>query len=236
MLRSRSHDPERNAAAYVGGEMSRRERRWFEGHLIGCEECWREMQLDQEGRRRAEGLRELAPSRLRDDVRAAVTFSGGSAHPRPRGVLIGVAAALAALAAGLVSVSLLGRGTPREPASIAAAVAAYRADRVPAGVPQRTAPDLGGAGLRLSDAGHGSLAELSADVFSYRDAEGDVLYVFMSPSTFPAATTAETSGMAQGWSARDDGLLMVCRSQPHAYLLIGTDASLVQRADAVMSG
>ena len=77
------HDPERNAAEYVSGELSRRATRWFEAHLLHCEDCWREVLLGRLGRRVAEEGREQAPAGLRDRVRAAVQFTseGGSAGP-----------------------------------------------------------------------------------------------------------------------------------------------------------
>jgi Putative zinc-finger len=235
MIRGRVHDPERNAAAYVGGEMSSRERRRFETHLLGCEECWREMQLDQEGRRRAEALRELAPARLRDDVRAAVSFSPAQ-RARSHRVAVGIAASVALIATVAFSLTLLGRGGAGEPASIAAALSSYRADRMPEDAPQRAAPDLRPAGLRLQEAGRGSLANLTADVFSYRDATGDLVYLFMTASTFPTATDAvEGAGMAGGWSAKSNGMLMVCRSRPSSYLLVGRDPALIERADRLMS-
>lgn len=77
------HDPERNAAEYVSGELSRRATRWFEAHLLHCEDCWREVLLGRLGRRVAEEAREQAPAGLRDHVRAAVQFTGegGPAGP-----------------------------------------------------------------------------------------------------------------------------------------------------------
>jgi anti-sigma factor RsiW len=75
----RGHQPELNASLYLAGELGRRTRRWFERHLLECEDCWREVTLGRLGRRLAEELREVAPSRLRDDVRAAV-----AAAPVPR--------------------------------------------------------------------------------------------------------------------------------------------------------
>lgn len=83
MLRRRPHDPERNAAEYVSGELSRRATRWFEAHLLHCEDCWREVLLGRLGRRVAEEAREQAPAGLRDRVRAAVqlTSEGGPAGP-----------------------------------------------------------------------------------------------------------------------------------------------------------
>jgi anti-sigma factor RsiW len=83
-FRRRPHDPERNAAEYVSGELSRRATRWFEAHLLHCEDCWREVLLGRLGRRVAEEAREQAPARLRDRVRAAVQFTseGGPTGPQ----------------------------------------------------------------------------------------------------------------------------------------------------------
>jgi hypothetical protein len=76
-LMKRRHDPERNAAEYVSGELSRRARRWFERHILECEDCWREVLLGRFGRRVAEDGREPVPAGLRDRVRAAVALSAG---------------------------------------------------------------------------------------------------------------------------------------------------------------
>ena len=74
-LMKRRHDAEWNAAEYVSGELSGRTRRWFERHLLDCEDCWREVLLGRFGRRVAEDARESVPVGLRDRVRAAVTLS-----------------------------------------------------------------------------------------------------------------------------------------------------------------
>jgi anti-sigma factor RsiW len=74
-LMKRRHDTERNAAEYVSGELPRRTARWFERHLLDCEDCWREVLLGRFGRRAAEDARESVPVGLRDRVRAAVTLS-----------------------------------------------------------------------------------------------------------------------------------------------------------------
>jgi anti-sigma factor RsiW len=81
----RAHDPERNAAEYVSGELSRRARRWFEAHLLRCEDCWREVLLGRVGQRVAEEAREQAPAQLRDRVRAAVHFTSESGPGGPVG-------------------------------------------------------------------------------------------------------------------------------------------------------
>ena len=86
--RMRPHDPERNAAEYVSGELPGRTRRWFESHLLDCEDCWREVLLGRLGRRLGGDVRELAPAGLRDRVRTTVEVeaqadpSGERARPR----------------------------------------------------------------------------------------------------------------------------------------------------------
>ena len=83
--RMRTHDPERNAAEYVSGEMGgRRVRRWFNAHLLECEDCWREVLLGRLGRRLATDIREVAPSSLRDRVRAVIAVESRDAVERPR--------------------------------------------------------------------------------------------------------------------------------------------------------
>ena len=74
-LRNRRHDPERNAAEYVSGELPARVRQWFERHILDCDDCWREVLLGRFGRRVAEDAREPVPPGLRDRVRAVVSLS-----------------------------------------------------------------------------------------------------------------------------------------------------------------
>jgi anti-sigma factor RsiW len=74
-LMKRRHDPERNAAEYVSGELPSRARRWFERHILECEDCWREVLLGRFGRRVAEDDREPVPPGLRDRVRASILLS-----------------------------------------------------------------------------------------------------------------------------------------------------------------
>ena len=76
-LMDRRHDPERNAAEYVSGELTVRARRWFERHILDCDDCWREVLLGRFGRRVAEDAREPVPAGLRDRVRASITLSAG---------------------------------------------------------------------------------------------------------------------------------------------------------------
>ena len=66
------HDPPPAAAAYLGGELGRRQRERFQVHLLACEACWGEVQAARRGRALAESAREVAPQHLRDRVRATV--------------------------------------------------------------------------------------------------------------------------------------------------------------------
>lgn len=75
MIFAMPHDPEINATLYVSGELPRRMRRWFEAHLLECEDCWREVWFARLGRRVAEHAREAAPGSLRDGVRAVIRLS-----------------------------------------------------------------------------------------------------------------------------------------------------------------
>ncbi len=79
-----AHDPEVNASLYVSGELPRRVLRWFEQHLLECDDCWREVWLARRGRLIAEHARELAPATLRDSVRGAVQLSAADDASRHR--------------------------------------------------------------------------------------------------------------------------------------------------------
>jgi Putative zinc-finger len=79
--RMRGHDPERNSAEYVSGELSARARRWFERHLLDCDDCWREVLLGRFGRRAAEDARQPVPVGLRDRVRAVVLLASTDGMP-----------------------------------------------------------------------------------------------------------------------------------------------------------
>src|SRR5919197_4766540 len=155
--RSRVHEPERNAALYVQGEMPERDRRRFESHLLGCEEGWTEVQLARAGRALVERGRELSPPRLREDVRAAIAMSEPPGRRRAR-ILVPVVAVLVAglVASGLLVADVLHR--TQQPRPIEAALASFRSERTPASGPATHAPpDLSAVGLRLESSGRSSL-------------------------------------------------------------------------------
>lgn len=77
-----AHDPERNAALYVSGELPSRIKRWFEAHLLDCEDCWVEVLFGRTGRRLAQEGRELAPTALADRVRASVMVASADADDK----------------------------------------------------------------------------------------------------------------------------------------------------------
>jgi hypothetical protein len=218
-----SHDSEREAAAYLGGAMRARRRRGFEAHLIQCEDCWREVAVGRRGRRLAEATRELAPQGLRETIRAAVAAFPASRR-RLRLPLVG--ATLVVVAAGaFVAGQRLGADQPRP---IVRAVADFREGRMPTEAPPGApAPDLAPLRLSLTSAASGSLAGLHVDAFSYRDASGRRLLLYLSDTAFPIAAGARQSTRGGPWRARIGDLELLCSQRPHALLAISNDATLL---------
>jgi hypothetical protein len=232
------HEAERDAARYVQGEMSERSRRRFESHLLGCERCWNEVQQARAGRAVAERGRELSPSGLREDVRAAVAMSEAPRRRRARILVPVVAAALVAMVvSGLLVSGLIRGGAPAQPGPIAAALAAYRSDEVP-GTASRPAlhraPDLSAAGLRLLDSGRSSLSGLVVDAFRFTDGRTSVV-LLLGSERFPEAVGAQKrTGAAHGWRAAEGGIHLVCADSPVSYILMSLDGSLLDRAEPVL--
>ena len=118
------HDPQRLAAAYLGGELRRHRRERFQAHLLECEACWGEVQAARRGRALAESVREIAPHHLRDRIRATVEVAPAG---RRRWTVGWAGLAAAVTAAAVLAGGLLVAGRqPTQPATIAAAVASYR--------------------------------------------------------------------------------------------------------------
>lgn len=229
-----AHDPAELAANYLGGELPRRQRDRYQRHLLECEDCWREVQAARRGQALAESLREVAPQRLRERVRATVEAtpaSGGrrrrwSASPtrlsgRGRVLAAGLAVvALLALAAG----GLLGRPHPAHPAAqptaIAAAVASYQAgDRwAPTAAPP-PARRLGD--LRLRRSGQGTLGGLPVTAFVYQDQVGHRVTLLRASRSFPTAAGARHQPSAAVWLAEVDRVVLFCADRPWPALLVG---------------
>ncbi len=236
--RAPGHDPERDAAAYLADDQSRRARQRFEAHLLSCEECWSDLALARLGRDVAERAREIAPASLREDVRASVTLLSRSTEkeslPRRLQILVPV---LAVLLAGILGGgALLWTGAHRQPEPIASALSSYRSNEVPVAPVIGPAPDLGSAGLRLAGAGHGEMGGMPIDVFAYRGPGHGRVFLYVSSEVFPEAKGASGSpGMARGWTAWDKGLFMLCQAHPLSYLLVGADQGMVGRAERALA-
>jgi hypothetical protein len=220
----RRHEPELQAAEYVSGEMRPRERRRFEAHLVGCEECWREVSVGWKGRGLAEASREVAPPGLRDEIRAVLSIA-----PRPSRVPRRLA--VGAAAAALVALSLLGAVTilgHRQPEAIDAAITAARTETLASRGPStHEAPDLSEEGLVLVMGEHVDLAGFTSDAFMYRDDAGESVFLFVSGSRFPTARDSTARPDGTGWRARSNGMTLVCGDRPVNYLVISENPSQV---------
>ena len=243
------HDSEGDAARFLGGALSARAHRAFERHLVGCEACWREVELGRAGRRLAESARELAPIELRERLRTVV--AGVQAEPAARvahRARLGrrlravppaspwLLATTSALVLGLVVVVLFGgrdvgalHGTAGQPVAIGQAVAGFQQHRLPGTrLPTAQAPDLATLGLAPVGAAAGSVAGTEVTAFSYRDAAGRDLMVYLSQHPFPTAVGArQLAGPDGPWLATARGVTVLCARSPHALLVLSLDRQLV---------
>lgn len=235
-----NHDPEQWAAAYLEG-MPARDRVRFEGHLLTCEACWREISLARAGRALAESLQERAPAGLRETVRASVAAAAADA-PTSGGRRTG---AVTAVAVVVLLLGALGLWRPwQHPAAteaapgstVAQAVARFHQDQLPGtAIPAQRAPDLGELGLRLVGAAAGTLQGEAVTVFAYRAGSGSRLDIYRSAR--PIAETGdahELDGKKDAWRTEVDGLTVICGPVSHTVLLIGSDPGLVDQAGALL--
>ena len=225
MIGRRTHDPERDSALYVSGEMRPAERGRFEAHLLGCDDCWREVSLGREGRGMAEATREIAPPGLRDEIRAAISVA-----PVPRRLPRRLA--LVAAVVPVLAFSIFGAAQIRsrhQPAPIAAALTAARTETLAArGPSELQAPDLSSQGLQLVMGERVDLAGLTSDAFMYRNTAGETVLLFTTAAPFPVAHAATPlAAGVNGWTAQSDGMTLVCGDRPMNYLAIAQDPSLV---------
>ncbi|MDQ3915050.1 MAG: hypothetical protein M3323_06920 [Actinomycetota bacterium] len=216
------HDPERNAAAYLGGLLSTRKRRKFESHIVECEDCWREVDSGRKGRAAAESGRELAPQILRERVRAAVE----SVTPRPRRRW---AFGAVALAATVVAGALYVTSLPDQPETIEAVLTAFADERLIGHPIDPTLPDkLGDLALTSARAGH--LDGLSTTAHHYVDQAGHEVVVYEAESEWPVALGAEHDSESLTWETTADDLTLFCASEPAPFLIVGDDAGEVRLA------
>ncbi|MGH2693226.1 MAG: hypothetical protein ACRDJJ_00275 [Actinomycetota bacterium] len=212
-----SHDPERSAAEYLGGSMSRRRRRSFEAHILECEDCWSELELGRSGRTVAEAGRELAPQFLRERVRASVE----ALESRPHRLRWRMSAGLVVVAAVALS-AVLWIADGGQPPAIDAILADFHGQApLSAGAPARLPDRLGD--LRLVEVRAGDAAGLPVVEHTYEDAAGHVVSVYQSEARFPVAQGADHSARAPTWTARPEGTVMFCSDSPIPSLVVGDD-------------
>lgn len=254
------HDPERAAAAYLGGGQTAVEREAFSAHLLDCDPCWHELHAAEQGRRSVESARVVAPVELRERLRATVSAeiqedaavwatasvlasatgagpvpvpgSGPVQRAGPRRWLLVAAGVLATLVlAGSSWVAVRpGDGLGAEPRALVEAVADFRAQALPGRMlPTERAPDLSMLSLSTVGAAGGDYEGLAVDGYAYRDGAGRRLVVYLSKEPFPTAAGARQLAGADGpWTAERGDIVMLCARAPHALLVVGQDAQLVQ--------
>lgn len=233
------HDPEYDAARFLGGAMAAEDRSVFSGHLLDCPDCWREVEQARRGRSLAEGSRTAASPALRDRVRGLVEAESlddvAPAQRWHRRWLLPVGLPVAAAAAVALVVVFGGRPTP-EPPSLRLAVADYSAKRLPgAQLPDLTAPDLTGLQLQPVGAGGGRYAGLEVDGYAYRDSAGRRLVLYLSDDPFPEAPGAQQLKDANGpWIVRRGDVTVLCARLPHALLVVGEDDQLVRKTASAL--
>lgn len=246
-----AHDPERDAAAFLGDELDAAARAAFSEHLLGCDDCWQEVHAAQRGRALAESARAVAPSELRDRVRALVRAEstpddassyapptwrprrahhnrvGGSRRTRTLAVVLVSGAAVLLLALLSARPARLG---PQDPPALAAAVADFRARELPGRqLPAEGTPDLSRLRLIPVGAGGGRYGGLAVDGYAYRDSAGRRLVLYLSRQPFPTAPGASRLEGPDGpWTAQRGDVVILCARAPHALLVVGQDARLVR--------
>lgn len=230
------HQPESDAAAYLGGVMGRAEKDRFIAHLVGCADCWTEVEQARRGRTLVESARVAAPGALRDRVRGLVEAEAQPPAAAPRHLrsrtrrwLLPVGAPVAAAA---VIALVLTTGGTSEPPSLQAAVADFSAERLPgAELPDQRAPDLSDLQLQPVGAGGGSYAGLEVDGYAYRDPAGRRIVLYLSDEPFPEAPGARLLAGRDGpWVVERGDVVVLCARIPHALLVVGQDTQLVTAA------
>jgi hypothetical protein len=212
------HEPERTAAAYLAGNLSRRRKRLFEEHILECEDCWREVEAGRRGRAVAEAARELAPQSLRERVRASVASLENESTPRlwPRQTVL-VSVALAALV-----VFALGQLRSSQPETIDAILTSFAEDERIGAPEDATLPRRLGD-LELSSVSLGEIGGMEVVVHSYEDPAGHRVDVYQSSEPFPTAAGADHSIDGRTWRANSDGLVLFCADEPTPSLVVGDD-------------
>jgi hypothetical protein len=207
--------------------------------MLACEDCWKEVEVDRRGRQLAELARESAPDDLRQRIGAALVapprrrFAAGLVGALRRRsrlstlVITATAACVVALAAVVVAVAMRG-GTP---APVSAAIAEFRAQRLPGpGTPATAAPDLTRIGYTQTAAGAGDLAGVPVSAYAYRDGSGHRLLVYIGQRPFATPREVERYEGSDAWITEEHGVAVLCGRHPHVTLVVGHDEQQVMHA------
>jgi hypothetical protein len=183
------------------------------------------VRLGRRGRALAESMRQVAPQRLRERVRATVAATPPTRrHGRLPGVL---AATTMAVIAAVVAGGLLLVQRPTQPPAIAAAVASYRTG-VPAWVGAATPPAVRRLGdLQWRASGRGEVAGLPVLAHTYQDAAGHRVVLLRADQRFPQAADARLMPGGVTWMAEVDGVVVFCADRPAPSLVVGQDRAEV---------
>ncbi|MGQ0678796.1 MAG: hypothetical protein ACT4OM_03915 [Actinomycetota bacterium] len=228
------HDPEQDAAGYLGGCLSGRKLARFEEHLLTCQQCWDEVASGREGRALAESARELAPQSVRENIRASV-LDGVAPLRTPLRWKAGAGLALVVtLLAAVVGVRGLPEGPAppavQQPGPVAQAIIDFQNGRVPAGKPaSHAALDLSQIGFRVAGAGGGEIGDMEVDGYAYLDNYGRRLQIYMAEEPFPeAAGATNRSGSQSPWSASAQGIEILCAEKPMSLLALSDSPGVLQ--------
>lgn len=240
-----AHNPEREAAAFLGGELPAAQRAAFEQHTLGCDACWSEVSEARTGRALAEGLRESAPQDLRELLRAIAASSPDASaadrvvplRPRrrsgPRGRsarILATAATLAVLGTGVVLLVPDDRNTE---APLAAAAAVFQHDPRGAVAAVAQPPVRVVAGMPYQGSAVQPLAGQPALVHRYADSSGRRVLLVSSSVDFPRAGNAQPiDAMGRSWIASVDGVQMLCVDHDGLSWLVISDS----RDEALAAG
>jgi hypothetical protein len=224
------HDPERLAARFLDGQMRRHERWRYERHLVECAECWTHVQSARAGRSAAESLREVAPARVRERVRAVPGLDGPAPPERRRRRPMPLLVAAAVLAALFVGVVTYGDRSRDEVAAeaIAQVAAAYHDGSTWAA--SATAPPVKRlTGLRWDETRITTIDDDRVIGFRYTDGAGKTVLVVQRDGTFAAPPDAHSVRGGE-WATAVDGVTVFCTHPPESVLVVGAEPDLVASA------
>lgn len=208
--------------------MSRRKRKRFEEHLLGCEDCWREVAAARAGRSIVESGRELSPQHLRESIRSTVAAIPHKRKAFPyRRLGLSVAAAVVVALFGFATL------TPDQPREIGLAVAHFEgtADLGP-DISSDMPVEVEGMSLVRSEAGMMGTLEVTAH--TYTDEDGHTMVVYSSNEEWPRAHGAEELSGTPSWKAELDGTVVFCSNKPVPSLVLGdAEVDVMKLAEAL---